>query len=612
MKKEFVFRFVLAIGIFFLVYQFALKPLFTKDGNQSSGTNSGDIKISGNTSAEYDVIVYGEEPDGIAAAVSSARLGAKTLLLAQGKNLGGSIAKCLLTDLEVPFGKNNIVLNAGFMSELDARIGILFSPYDYLYAVNTLVKNEKSLKVMYNVSLESISIKNNKLAALDISEDGEKITVDGDIFIDSSRDGGILDKCEVAYSTGSEDLNLKNTFMPVRLNFEIQGSDVSKVKKLISGMDTDFYKVLAEFESGNVNSRISNFKIYVLDEKTVLVQGIELSNVNVLDKQKLKAAYKEAIAEAKNFATFLANRYDQLKGWKYLGAAEELYVREGKHYEGLYKLSVDDVLSNTYFDKTIAMGSYPVQIGKFAGNATLFAGKPIQYAIPIGCLIPKNFDNLLMTGAKISYSSLAASSAGTIGTSIATGNSAGITAVYCLLNNLEINDINSETDTDKIMDFNKFLAKQGMNFPHEVMDNKLKSNWVFTELQQLISLGLVSGGLDNNYNLGRKAVQSDLAMLLLNGIYRVDPSKYTLKLDAGIRPYFNNGELTRDKAARILEELYDLPDKGRNSYEKVCKLGYVDEILQLSLKNKKVLTMDDVFYLSARNIKAYTGRNIKD
>lgn len=607
MKKEFVFRIVLAFGIFFMVYQFALKPMLFNSELAGKDDNSG-IKISGSTQAEYDLIVYGEEPDGIAAAVSAARLGAKTLLLAEGKNLGGVISRCLLTELEIPFGKNNVMLNAGFLGELEARVGMYFSPFDYLYAVNRIVKNEKSLEVRYNTVLKSVKIKNHKLAALVVTSGDTETSIDGDIFIDSSRNGSLLDACQVPYTKGSEDLNLKDSYIAARLNFKMQGKDIVKIRKLIGNMDDEFYKVLGDYKPGEINTRITNFRIYPLNENSVIVQGLEISNVNVLSEQELKSVYNESKEEAKRFASFLENAFDNFKGWKYSGAAEALYLREAKHYEGLYTLSVDDVLSNAYFDKTIAMGSHPIQIGKFSGKATIFAGKPVQYGIPAGCLIPHDIDNLLMTGSKVSYSSLAASSAGSIGTGIATGNSAGILAVYCLLNNLEPADIDREREPSKIDEFSIFLKKQGLNFPKEEIINKLESNWAYSELRQLIALGLLAGGTENNYNLDRDAVQSDLAILLLNGIYRSEPSKYSLELDARIRPYFNNGELTIDKAVMILEALYDLPDKGKNSYNKVIKLGYIDKILQLSLKDKKVLRMDDVIYLSAKTISEFTKK----
>ena len=612
MKKEFVFRLVLALGVFFLVYQFALKPMLDNKSIDDKNIGEDALYESGSSGNEYDVVVFGEEPDGIAAAVSAARLGARTILLSQHDRLGGIVSRSLLTDMEFPFGVDNKLLNAGILSEFYFKLGRKFSPLDYEAAVSNLVKNEKNLEVKYNTKLDSPVTRGYKLEALNITTADTKSTVTGRIFIDATRSGELLTACDVPFTTGSEDLNLKDSYIPLSLNFEMTGTDKARAVKLMKEADSSFYRKLGEYEPVDINTRIGDFYIHDINENTINIQGIEIVNADVMDPLKLQNAYVTAVREAKNFALFLSKSFNELNGWEFKRSAEELYIREGRHFKGLYILGINELLENSYFDKTVAMGSLPVHIGKFAGKSSIYAGNPVQYGIPIGCLITPEVDNLLMTGAKISYSSLAASSAGTLGTSIATGDSAGAISAYCLINGLEPADIDREKNLEKINAFRQFMSKQGFYLPDKDIKNKNASNWTYPALRELLSLGLVSGGLDNDYGFDKKAAQADLAILLLNGVYRLNSDKYSLALDLRIRPWFNKEELTRDKAAEILEALYDLPDKGKNSYEKVCSLGYINDIMQLGLKNKKVLTMDDVFYLAAHNIKVFTGEDIKE
>ena len=610
MKKEFVFRLVLALGIFFLVYQFALKPMLD---NKSVDDKSGDMLYkSASTGDEYDVIVFGEEPDGIAAAVSAARLGARTLLLSQKDHLGGIVSRCLLTDMEFPYGADNKLLNGGILSELSFKLGRKFSPSDYELAVSNLVKNEKNLEVKYNVRLDSPVTRGYKLEAINITTDDTIGTAAGRIFIDATRNGELLAACDVPFTTGSEDLNLQDSYIPLSFNFEMTGNDKSGVVKLMKEANDGFYRKLGEYEPIDIDTRIGEFYIHDIDENTINIQGLEIVKVDVSDPSKLQSAYGTAVREAKNLALYLSQTFEELGGWEYKRSADELYVREERHFKGIYVLGVNEMLENAYFEKTVAMGSYPVYIGKFSGQTSIYAGNPVQYGIPIGCLITPEVDNLLMTGAKISYTSLAASSAGTLGTSTATGASAGAISAWCLINGLEPADIDREKNPDKIASFREFMTKQSFYLPERNIKNKNSSNWVYPALTELLSLGLVSGGSDNDYSFERKAVEADLAILLLNGVYRLNSNKYSLDLDQRMRPWFVGEELTKDKAARILEDLYDLPDKGSNSYEKVCSRGYINEIMQLKLKNKTVLTLDDVYYLAAHNIKTFTGKDIKE
>lgn len=613
MKKEFAFRFVLALGIFFLVYQFGIKPVFGNFSHKSTATAGNWTKdISSSGQDDYDVIILGGEPDGIAAAVSAARLGARTLLLSEGKDLGGVISHCLLYDLEIPYGLNNEMLDRGILYELSRKLGSKFSVQKYISEVNSMVGSEKNIEVKYETVLDSPIITTHRLKGLNVDIGGEKKAYTGKIFIDSTRDGKLLAACKVPFVTGSEDLNLVGSFMPVKLYFEMQGKNAAGIEELIKSGKDGFIKKLKEYRPLYINSRINGLSIYNAGNGKIVVQGLETVGLNVVDKQKLAGSYKDAVKEAENLSVFLSGEFKQFKGWKFLKAADEFYIRESKHFSGEYVLTVNNILDNTYFGSTIAMGSYPVQFGKLTDAGSYTAGKPIQYGIPLGCIIPLNIDNILMTGAKISYSSLAASSAGTIGTGIATGEAAGVTAVYCILGKAYPAEIESEKSQQMLDELRRLLMKQKFYLPKIKTENRNAADWSFPAVRQLLSLGLVAGGADNNYNFDRKAKQQDLAILLLNGIYRLNPDSYSLDLDARIRPYFKDDTLTREKAAEILVTLYNMTDSTKTAYEQACEQGFVNDVMQLRFKNKSILTMDDVYYLSVYNIKLFTKKDIMD
>ena len=374
----------------------------------------------------------------------------------------------------------------------------------------------------------------------------------------------------------------------------------------------EFYKGLEEYHFINTDSRLDEIRIYYPDDDKIIVQGLEIARVNVMDRPLVEAAYKDAVEEAENLAAYISNKFEQFKNWKYLKAADGLYIREKRHFSGLYLLSVNDVLGNRYFDDTVAMGSSPIQTGKFAEKGIYLAGKPVQYGIPLGCLIPVVTDNMLMVGAKASYSSLAASSAGTPGTAAAGGEAAGVAAVYCLARQIKPSDIIQDKSLEMINDIRSCLEARGFYMPKEKIADRNASDWSYPAVRQLLTLGLIAGGQDNNFCFVTPAKQKDLAIILLNGIYRLDRGSYSLDLDARIRPYFIDEPLTREKAAEILAALHGLTEGGSDAYKLVCGEGYMNDVMQLRLKNKNVLTMDDVYYLGAYNIKLYTGKDIKD
>jgi hypothetical protein len=324
----------------------------------------------------------------------------------------------------------------------------------------------------------------------------------------------------------------------------------------------------------------------------------------------MSRAYGYALSEAKNMALFISNRFPEFKGCRFKRAAQSLYAGESRHYEGKYRLSVNDILNNRYFDDTVSMGSYPVLVDKFATGGIYIAGSAVQYGIPLGCLIPERITNLLMGGSRISYSSLAATSAGTMGTSIATGEAAGAAAVYCLAKNESPAFLANEPE--KLEEFRKMLMDQKMALPNKIIKNKNSANWSYPAVKQLVSLGLIAGGTGNDYSYDRQASQKDLATILLNGIYRLDEKSYSLDLDARIRPFISGGELTYERAVKILGALYGIDGKTDVIYHRLCAEGRINDVMQLRFKDQKEITMDAVYYLGAYTIRSFTGKDIPD
>ena len=610
MKKEFVFRLALALCIFFLVYQFGIKPIFNDNLKKSpSGVNWSEGLSSGSREG-YDIIVLGGEPEGVAAAVSAARLGARTLLLAEGPDLGGVISRCMLSQLEAPSGSDNKLLGGSILSELYKELGSQFPAEKYTAAAARLTEKEKTLEVRVGSRFDSAVMGGGRLTDVNMAEGTGKKTYKGRFFIDATREGDLLEACKIPYVTGSGDLNLKDSFMPASLNFEMTGPAATDIKKLLQSDKSLFFKGLSEYRALDVNTRINDLRIFYPEAKKIILQGLEIADVSPMDGQRAGQAYATAVKEAENLALFLSGKFPQFKDWKFSKPAQAFYFRETKHFTGLYRLSVNDILENKYFDDTVAMGSYPIQTGKFAGGGMYLAGKPVQYGIPLGCLIPADVGNLLMVGSKASYSSLSASSAGTLGVGITEGEAAGVAAVYALLRSADPAEI--VKDHEMTQELRSFLTKQKMYLPQQKFENKNASNWSYPAVRQLLTLGLIAGGAENDFDFDGGAKEKDLAVVLLNGIYRLGSGSYTLALDSRIRPYFSEKALTREAAAQILNALYGEKTPAGSAYGLACEKGRVNDIMRLRLKDKEILTMDDVYYLGAYNIKLFTGKDIKD
>lgn len=607
MKKDKLVRTIIILFIALAVYFFGIKPYLSGDAffeRDRSVFNWARSMLPGNKDA-YDVVVFGAEPEGITAAVSSARLGARTLLISDVSGLGGVIEKCLIPGLDIPAAANGKILNGGILAELNHNLGKSFTAQSYISVVKGLIKNEKNITIIYNAVLSSANIEENSVRSIDIKTGGEQQSIKGRVFIDATEDGVLLKACKAPYFNGSDDLNLKDTYMPVRLNFEMTGKNSALAVSEFEKNKSVLYSYFKSYNVSDLRTRINNFNITAVSDNKLVIQGLEIYGVDVGDEKKLKLAYNAAAKEAKQLGIFLTVKMKFLDGWQFNKAANSFYIPEFHHYKGLYTLSVNDILDNKFFESTIAMGSAYIDGGKLTDGNIQIIGKPYQYGIPLGCFIPQNIDNVFMTGAKASYSSLAASSAGNQATGIATGEAAGVAAVYSISKGVTLAEIVKSGNSSYYADIQKHLKKQYFYLPDMKFDNANEASWAYPAARQLLSLGLIAGGYTNNLGFSREAKESDLAILLLNGIYRTSPKDYSLELDTRLRAHFTEKPLTRDQAGAVIAALYNI--KGGNLYKKACSQGYINPIIQLRLKDKKTLTMDEVYYLAAYNIMNYTG-----
>jgi hypothetical protein len=599
-----------------VVYQYGVKPMLGRDFYNQLNKENNDWAVGKLVQEKdvYDLIVVGEEPEGIAAAISASRTGAKTLLLSQGDDLGGSICKALYFDMEINTDANGSWLSRGLFREFYDDWGEVLTVEKYKSVMKNKVEGEKNLDTIYGVQLSSPVLSKGILEGVNATVKGKKVFYKGKRFIDATKEGDLLKLCGVPYIVGKEDINLKEAFQPQKLNFMLSNVKWDEIKVVLNNENVKkLYEVLKEYKPQKSNISLGSFKLFPQEDDKVIVQVIEVNGIDVMDEKSVSSAYNSAVQEAERLWEYLKLKLAALKDSRFEKAAESFYTKESVHFLGEHILSVNEALENTDFDDKIALASNAIEINAVnSGYQKYIVGKPNQYSIPLGCLIPLKVDNLLMAGGKISYSSIVSSSANCISVNINTGESAAVAAVYSLVKNITPREIVKTKDVETIKELGSLLRRQGIYLPLIKLKNPAVDNWAYTSVRQLNTLGLISAGYKNQYNFDKEAVEKDLATLMLNGVYRLSPDKYSLALDTRIRPYFTSSELTREKAAEILLAFYGIPAGKSGNYQKACSMGYINNAMNLRLRDQKILTMDQVYELSAYNIKLFTGKQFKD
>ena len=523
------------------------------------------------------------------------------------------ITKCLIPELELPLDSAGKMLNGGILEELRKKTGDCFSPEKYSEAVNELIQAEDDLAAIAGSVITGVEMDGRRIDSIEVQTKDGKMDLKARIFIDASDSGALLELCGIPYFTGSADLGMSNRYMPVSLNFvmELKEGGTTDNSRLV-GKTAVFNEGPVKYKPTNDDFRLEDPKLCFLPENKVIISGLQLAGTDVLDKDSMQRAYGLAVAEARKLSRWLSENYVELKDHVFSKPADSLRVRESVHYKGKYVLDINDILDGTYFYDTVAMGSHPVMISKFAISGSFIAANPDCYSIPLRSLVPDGVMNLLMAGPRISCSSLAASSASAIGTCIAQGEAAGAAAVLCIARNE--NPAFLDENHEYFEELGATLKAKNMYLPNKTTTWEFDKNWSSEAARQLISLGLLAGGSENNMRYNDPAQQKDLAFMLINGIYRIDRESYTPELIDRLRPFINSRNLTFDSLVGMIGALYGMDGEPDTVYKRLCDKNYINRVFRNRIEkletNAETITMDMVYYIGAYSIRCYTGKDI--
>ncbi|MBQ9267086.1 MAG: FAD-dependent oxidoreductase [Clostridia bacterium] len=385
--------------------------------------------------AEYDVIVFGAEPEGVVGAVSSARNGLKTLLVEKRDGPGGLMTYGLLNTIDMNRDKNGTLLSQGIFEEFYEKIGNRdsFDVETAKKAFEELLEAEENITTMYNVKEMSVGASDTQVNYVLI--DGKKYVAKA--YMDCTQDADITVMAGGKYTVGWEDVNEKNRAMSATLVIKMEGVDweeirstIIKENRLNTGCTNDsawgFTHITQTYVPKQAHMRLKGLNIGRQDDGSVLINSLQILNANMLDESAKQAAYDKCVVEADYVAEFLIKNVPGFENAKLAAVAPELYVRETRHIVGEYRLTVKDELESTMFSNAIAMASYPIDLQTTSiYDWGYVIGSPDEYYIPFGVIVPQGFTNLLTIGRSGSYTSIAAGSARVIPTGMTLAESAG-------------------------------------------------------------------------------------------------------------------------------------------------------------------------------------------
>lgn len=426
---------------------------------------------------QADVLVIGGGVGGTAAAIQSARLGAKTILVEPTTMLGGMLTasgvSCTDGNDQLPSGMweefrqalykhyGRKRLNTGWVSNtnFEPKVG------DSIFKAWTA--HEKNLSVYYGYEFESVQKTGNKVTGTTLrnKDNSEVLKIKATVVIDGTELGDVFAAAGAAYGLGMDDPAESGEKEAREKNNIIQdltwaavlkdyGAGSDKTIARPDGYDAQkFYCTCTDAPcegkpwNGDKMKMLNYGKLprspgakldkYMLNWPPF---GNDIYLNVVEEKPEIRSMkYDSAKQHTLGFIYFMQTEL----GMKNIGLADDEldggmalipYNREGRRVKGVVRMNINHIKNPydyTLYRTGISVGDYPVDHhhARYPGKVPEIEFPPIPaYNIPLGTLIPEKIDGLIVCEKGISVTNIVNGTTRLQPVVLLTGQAAGVLA----------------------------------------------------------------------------------------------------------------------------------------------------------------------------------------
>lgn len=428
---------------------------------------------------ESDVVVLGAGAAGIAAAISAARSGARTVLVDAGPIPGGELISGMAVDGAVN-GRGEWILGGvgrelfdecqrlgGYIGPLnDWRLiwYVCFDPEVMKLAVARMLA-KAGVKLLLHTFATKVTVEEGRVHALHAINKEGKVEIRAPLFLDCSGDADIVRGAGGAVLHGGPNGELQ----PVSLMFRMAGVETGPLLRFMHDHPEHFAlgeseairqgrtdRQLAEaamvqgyptvFLRGNgplLEKAIERGELYptalIMIQPTapqrgeVCLNSTRLGDIDGMRTGELSATLPSLADQVWQCSEFMRKNVPGFANAAYSGVASRVGVRETFRIDGRDSLTQEDVLQARKRDDGIGKGAHHVDIHlSGTGQIRIPVRDGGSYDIPWGCLLPKGVANVVAAGRIVSADRGAHGSARVMGPCLAMGQAAGTAAALLL------------------------------------------------------------------------------------------------------------------------------------------------------------------------------------
>lgn len=413
------------------------------------------MKYTRDLSVKYnvDVLVMGGGPAGVAAAVTCANQGAKTMIIEQTGSFGGMSTIGLVPEL-MNFDDGENFLSGGFgriihdslYSECEYKREWKMVEPEALKRLYDKLIVEAGVDFLFYTRVIDAVTEGRKVTHAIVSDPSGPYAIKAKVFIDCTGSAFFCEMAGCETMFGDDDgFTMPATLCSLWGNADFEKADLDRQgeyieeavergiltnnDKLLPGMKPNFPE--CQIAGGNIGHA---FRVNDTDAKSLSLAMVESRKILV----EYEAYYKKYV--------------DGFKNVKLVRTADFLGIRESRRAVCDFILTKEYFFEKNAFCDEIGRYSYPIDIHpmtegdeaikEFQKHMKAVHGKGESYSVPYRALVLRDADNILTAGRTIGADHEMTASIRVIPGAYITGQAAGAAAALCVKNDVCTHDVN--------------------------------------------------------------------------------------------------------------------------------------------------------------------------